>query len=160
MNMKEVQQVERLHRAGAQVGIAEGLHDGRHRVEPDEPLVLLRDGGDRVDHRGGVHQQGNAKPHQEAQVAVLGGHRGDEDTEAQSQTSHHEHQQRGDQHPGVGLHVGAAQGKKCQEEQEEGKLDGEGDQVGNQDRDRHCQAREIDFAKQVGIIDRKCWRSC
>ena len=31
-------------------------------------------------------------------------------------------------------------------------LDQKGDQVGDQDRDRHRQAREIDLAEQVGIL--------
>lgn len=54
---KGVQQVQHLQAAGAQKSVAEGLHDGRHRVEADERLEALRYGRDRVDNRGGVHQQ-------------------------------------------------------------------------------------------------------
>ena len=41
------------------------------------------------------------------------------------------------------------------EDQEEGKLDAKGDQVGDQDRDRHRQAREVDLAEQVRIRDER-----
>ena len=37
--------------------------------------------------------------------------------------------------------------------QEEQKLDAEGDQVGDQDRDRHRQPREVDLAEQLGVVD-------
>ena len=70
-------------------------------------------------------------------------------------TGHHQQEQRGDQHPGVGLHIGAGQHEIGQEEQEEGELDGEGDQVGKQDGDRHRQAREIDLAEQPGVADKR-----
>ena len=58
---KTVEQVQGMHRPGAQEGIAESLHDGGHRVELDDPLEAFRDGGGRIDDRGGVHQQLNAK---------------------------------------------------------------------------------------------------
>lgn len=70
---KTIQQVVDIHRARAQEGIAESLDDGRHWVGEDDPLEARGDGRDRVNDRGGVHQQGNAKGHQEAQVAVFGG---------------------------------------------------------------------------------------
>ena len=50
--------------------------------------------------------------------------------------------------------TGAAQGKISHEDQEEGKLDGKCDQVGNEDGNRHRQAGEIDLAKQICIADK------
>ena len=68
--------------------------------------------GDRVDHRRGIHQQLHAKGHQEAQVAVLGGQRGDDDAEAQAKPGHHQDQERRERNPQpVGLDGCAAQNK-------------------------------------------------
>ena len=143
-----------VHRAGAQEGVAEGLHDGGHGVGEDDPLEAGGDGRDRVDHRGGVHQELDAEAHQEAQVTVLGGERGDDDAESQSQAGHHQHQQRREGDPGpVGLDRTAAQDEVDHEYQEEGELDQEGDQVGDQDGDRHGQAREVHLAEQAGVLD-------
>jgi hypothetical protein len=76
--------------AGAQKSKPKGFHDGRDRVDDHQPAVLGRDGGDRVNDRGGIHPQLHAEGHQKAQVTVLGGQRRDDDAKAQSQPSHQE----------------------------------------------------------------------
>ncbi len=105
-----VEQVQGVQFAGAQEGEAEAFDDGGERVELDIQAVLLGDGGERVDDRGGVHPQLHAKADQEAQVAVAGGQGGDDDAEAQSEAGHHQQQQGGDQHPDVGLHRASRSG--------------------------------------------------
>ncbi len=144
----------RVQRTGAQKGIAKGLDDRRERVELDQRAVALGDGRDGVDDRGGVHPQLHAKTHQVAQVAVAGGERADDDAKTQAKTGHHQQQQRGEQHIQVGPHRRSAQGEVAQEEQKQTKLDAEGDQVRDQDADRHRQAREVDLAKQTGVADK------
>ena len=148
-----VEQAAQVHAARAEEGVAEGLHDGRHRVGEDDPLPARRDGRDRVDDRRGVHQQRHAKSDEEAQVAVLGRQRGDDDAEAQSQPGHDEDEQRRERGPQpVDPHVRAAQREEKDERQEQAELDQEGDQVRDQDRDRHGHAREIYLAEQVGVL--------
>ncbi len=96
----------------------------------------------------------HAKADQEAQVAVLGGQRGDDDAKTQPQPGHHQHQHGGEQDPGSWAAPSAPRKPEIdQKSQEEAELDAEGDQVGDQDRDRHRQAREIDLAEQVGVAD-------
>jgi len=85
--------------AGAQEGVAEGLDNGRHGVELNDPLEALRDGRSRVNDRRGIHEERDAKLHQEAQVAVLGGERGDDDAKSQPQAGHHQNQHRRKQDP-------------------------------------------------------------
>ena len=79
-----VQQIQRIDRSSSQEGVAEGLHDGCHGVGFNQHLKAHRDRGNGVNDRGGVHQQGHAKGHQEAQVAVLGGEGGDQHAKPQS----------------------------------------------------------------------------
>ena len=148
-----VEQAAQVHAARAQEGVAEGFHDGRHRVGEDDPLPARRDGRDRINDRRGVHQQRYAKGDEEAQVAVLGGQRGDDDAKAQSQPGHDEDEQRRERDPQpVNSHVRAAQREEKDERQEQAELDQEGDQVRDQDRDRHRHAREIYLAEQVGVL--------
>ena len=85
-----VEQITQFGFARAQEGVAEGLHDGRHRVGQDNPLEALRDGRARVDNRRGVHEQLHAEGDQETQVTVFSSERGDDDAEAQAEDGRYE----------------------------------------------------------------------
>ena len=151
---KTVEQIQRVDRAAAQEGEAEGFDDGGHGVELDDPLEAFGDGGAGVDDRGGVHEEGDAEADQEAQVAVLGGEGGDEDAESEAEAGHHQHQDGGEGDPTpVGLDGRADQDKIEDEGEEESELDGEGDQVGDEDGDGDGEAGEVDLAEEVGIAD-------
>lgn len=142
-----------VHRPGAQEGIAKRLHDRRHRVGQDHPPEAFGDGRNGVDDRRGVHEQRYAKGDEEAQVAVFGGQRGNDDTEAQAKPCHHKNEKRGKRDPQpVRLDGSPAHYEIKNEGDEEHELDQKGDQVGDQDRDRHRHAREIDLAEQVSVL--------
>ena len=116
-------------------------------------MKAFRDGGDWVDHRRGIHEQLHPESYQKAQVAILCGQRGNNDAKSKPQAGHDQDQDREEGDPGpVGLNLSPAQQKVQDEKDEQGKLDREGDQVGDQDRDRHRQAREVDLAKQIRVL--------
>jgi len=146
-----VQQPQRLYCARAEEAVTERLNQRGDGVDPDQPKKALGHGGCRVDHRGGVHQQRNAEPHQEAQVAVLGCHRRNENAQPKPEPGHDEQQQREGEDPQVGADLSALQREISHEQQEEDKLHGERNQVGNEDGDRHGEAREVHLAEQVAV---------
>ncbi len=139
--------------AGAEEARPEGLDDRGDGVDVHHPAPALRDAGDGDDDGCGVHPQGNAEGDQVAQVAVFGGERGDDDAEAQTQPSHQEDQQGQGECPEGEGDVRAAEEEIQVKAQEEYKLDGEGDQVGDDGGDGHHQAREVDLAEQSGVGD-------
>ncbi len=155
---ERIRQVAEIDRAGAQEGKTESLDDRRHRVGLDEGLEALRDGRDRVDHRRGVHQQLHPKLHQEAQIAVFGRQRRDDDAKSEPQAGHHQDQQRRKQNPPIGLQVGAAQREESHKDQEKAKLNAKRDQVRDQNRDRHRQAREIHLAEELRVLHKRVGR--
>ncbi|GEM_PF-3267659 len=111
------------------------------------------DGGDRIDDRGGVHEELDAELHQEAQVAVFCSEGRDDDAKSEPEAGHHEDEYWRDQDPPVWVQASACKGEESHEGQEEGELDGKGDQVGEQDRDRDSQAWEVDLAEELGVVD-------
>lgn len=142
-----------VHRACAQKSKAEGFDNGRHRVGLQERLEARRNGRNRVNHRRGVHQQLHSKLHQKAQIAVLGGQRGNDDAKPQPQPCHHQQQQGRERHPGE-IHANrrAAQGKEAHKAQKQHKLHQEGDEIGNEDGHRHRHPREVHLAEQMRIL--------
>ena len=85
------------------------------------------------------------------EVAVFCGEGGDDDAKAQAKPRHEQDEQRQRQCPCGKTNAGTAQGKEGEIRQKKGKLDRKGDQVGNHNRDRHDQAREVDLAKQMSV---------
>ena len=85
------------------------------------------------------------------EVAVFGGEGGDDNAKAQAKPCHEQDEQRQCQRPAGEANSRSAQGKEGEIRQEEGQLDREGDQVGNDDRDRHDQTRKVDLSKQMSI---------
>lgn len=145
--------MEAVDGACAEEGKAKGLDDGGHGIGEDDPLEAFGDGGDGVDDGRGIHQQLDAEGHQEAQVTVFGGEGGDDDAKSQPEAGHHQDQERGERDPDpIGLNLRAAHNKEGDEGQKENELNGKGDQVGNQDRNRDRHARKIHLAEQVGIL--------
>ena len=61
------------------------------------------DSRERVDDGSGVHPQADEETEQQLQVAILGGHTGEQDTEAQSQSRQHHYEQRQQQCIPVGM---------------------------------------------------------
>ncbi len=137
--------------ASSQKSSAEGFNDRRDRVDVRHPAPFLRDARDGVDDRRGVHPQANPKTDQVLQVAILGGHGRDDDAKSKPQPSHQHQKDRQCERPGREPDLRAAQSEEGKVSEEEGKLDREGDQVGNHDGNRHHQAWEVNFAKKVGI---------
>ena len=137
--------------ASSQKTSAEGLNDRRDGVDVRHPAPFLRDARDRVDDRRGVHPQANPKTDQVLQIAILGGHGRDDDAKTEPQPSHQHQQQWQCERPGREPDLRAAQSEEGKVSEEEGKLDREGDQVGNHDGNRHHQAWKVNFAKKVGI---------
>jgi len=135
----------------SQESCPESLNDRRDRVDVRHPPPFLRDARDRVDDWCGIHPQAHSKTNQVLQVAIFGGHGRNDDAKAESQPSHQHQKDRQRKRPGREPDRGTAQGKEGEIGKEEGKLDRKSDQVGNDDRDRHHQARKVDLAKQVGI---------
>jgi len=139
--------------AGAEEACPECLDDRGDGVDVHHPAPALGDAGDRDDDGGGVHPQGDTEGDQVAQVTVLGCEGGDDDAEAQAQAGHQEDQQGQGECPGGEGDVGAAEEEIQVESQEEYKLYGEGNQVGDDGGDGHHQAREVDLAEQPGVGD-------
>ena len=117
-------------------------------------MPLLRNGADRVDDRGGVHQQAYPKLHQKAQVAIFGGEGADENTQPQAEAGHHQDEEGEAENPPVGGNRRADEGEVSHKEQEEDKLDEESDEVAHQDGDGHGQARKVDLAEEVAVLDK------
>lgn len=149
---KAVTKLRQAYRAGAQEGVAEGFDDGGHGVGKDDPLPLSRNGADRVDDRGGVHQQAYPKLHQKAQVAILGSKRADEDAQTQAESGHHQDEDGKAEDPPVGGNRRANEGEVSHKEQEEDKLDEEGDEVAHQDGNGNSQAREVNLAEEIAVL--------
>ena len=83
----------------------EGLDDRGHRVHICQPAPARRDGRYRVDHRGGIHPQRDAKPHQIGEIAVFCGERRDNNPKAQPHARHDQDQQGQRQRPGGDGHI-------------------------------------------------------
>ena len=85
-----IEEVHGVEGAGAEEGVAKGFDDGGHGIGLDEGLEAGGDGGDRVDDRGGVHEELDTELHQEAQVAVFCSEGGDDDAKSEAEAGHHE----------------------------------------------------------------------
>jgi hypothetical protein len=150
---KAVEQVQEVESSGAEEGVAESFDDRRQGVRQDQGLEGFRHRRHGVNHWRQVHPELHTKCHQVAQVAVAGGQRGDQNAEAQPEAGHHQEQNWCQQQGCIRLHRVAQQGIDDYEADEQPELDAEGDQVGDQDRDRHRQAREVDLAEETGVAD-------
>lgn len=148
-----VGQVQRIEAAGAEVGVAKGLDQAGHGVGLDDPSVLFRDHGERIDDGGGIHGQLHAEGDEHLQIAVADGESGYDDAGAQPQRGHDEHQHGGEEHAGVGMDWRAMHVIPAHEAQKQCELDGEFDDVGQDHGNGDGQAREIDFAKDAGVVD-------
>ncbi len=63
---------------------AETLNEGGHGVEIHEEGVFFRNHAGWVDDRRGIHGELDAETHEEGEIAVFCGERGDDDTGAES----------------------------------------------------------------------------
>ena len=66
--------------ATTHAAVLEGFEDGGEGVEGDDVSVLAGGCAQRVDDRGGVHEELDAKAYKLAQVSILGSHRRDDHT--------------------------------------------------------------------------------
>lgn len=139
--------------AGTQEAGTEGLDDGGDGVDIGDPAPFFGDAGDGVDDGGAVHPEADTEGDQVLEVAVLGGHGGDDDAEAKAEAGHEEDQEGKGQGPSRKRNGGTAQVEVEQEGEEEEELDAEGDEVGDDDGDGGDEAWEVDLAEEVGVAD-------
>ena len=109
----------------------------------------------RIDDRRGVHPELDQEGEKDLQVAVLGGHRGDDGAEAQGQAREHDDEEGEEQGvPGEMCVAGRVDEVVDQiDDQEESELDAEAEQVAEHVGDWHHQAGEIDLAEDGGVGD-------
>lgn len=142
--------------------VFEPFHKGRQWVGHDHhpQFAALLQGADGIDDRGGVHEQLHPEGEQEGEVAVLGGHAGEDDAGAQPHSGHDEHIHGQQQERPVGGD-GRTIGKEIVgiHGQEEGQLDAELDESAHHLAHGHDEAWEIDLPKDVGILG-KCLGGC
>ena len=140
--------------AGAQKAVTEGLDDRGHGIEQDEPEeTAALELGQGINDRGGVHGELDGKADQEAQVTVLGGQGGDDDAAAQAEPGHDQDQERGQEQDGIGTDGVASEVVIAEKTEEQDELDAVLEQAGNDDGQWHGKPREIDFAKDAGVLD-------
>ncbi len=140
--------------SGTQKGIFECLHERGDGIGHDEHFYFsLGDGAEGINNRGGIHEQLYSKLQQECEVAVLGGHTGENETGTQSKHSHENYQQRQQENVHVGLYGGIALndviGIYCQEKD---KLYAEFYEPRCYFRQGHDKPRKIDLSEYVGIV--------
>ncbi len=93
------------------------------------------------------------------QVPVFCRDRRDYDADAKSQQRHLQYQQRQKQHMKVGGdHAAGPQQEIQQEGKKEQELDGKGDEAGEDSRNRHDHAGEVDPAKDIRVGDERAGR--
>lgn len=143
--------------AGTQSSMFEGFNNGSHRIDAHD-VIQVETGHDlafhlaeRIDNRRGVHPQGDKEAEKHLQVAVLGGHGGDDNAETQRQACHHQHQQREQQQVPVGAYDRATYHIKQIDNDKQSELDAEPDQVAHRVGERHDQPREIDLPEYVRV---------
>ena len=112
----------------------------------------IRDVRKRIDDRRSIHPQADEEGKQQLQVAVLGRHTGEEDTEAERQAGEHHYQEWNQQRIPVGmnLHIGedlvvGIDGK------EERKLDAKTHEVAHGITQGGDETREIDLAEDTCV---------
>jgi len=145
--------VHQVEIAATDEGVSEGLDDRRDRVGHDEGAIGVGQGRHRIDHRGRVHQQLHAELHQETQVAVLGGQRGDDHAQAEAQHTHHQQQDRQQQDSPVGAHDLRRRDEIGHETEQDGKLHAELEQPRQHHRERHDHPGEVDLPEDRGVGD-------
>ena len=135
----------------------DGLDDRRHGVERHDGIKvearnsLADHGRERIDDRGRVHPELHDEGEKDLEVAVLGGHRADQDAEAEGQAGDEDDEHRGQQRVDVRTCDCADDGVDHIDCHEQAELDAEAQEVADDVRDRHDQPREIDLAEDVGV---------
>ena len=133
--------------------ILEELDDSREGIQlHDEHQFRIGDGRERVDDRRGIHPQADEEGEQQLQVAVLGRHTGEEDTESECQAGEH-HYQHGNQQRipiGVNLHIGEDLVVGIDGE-EERKLDAKTHEIADGIAQGGDESGKIDFAEDAGV---------
>ena len=135
-----------------QGGIAEGLDDGRHRIEENQRAQRpFGHHTEWVDNRRGIHPELHDEGEENSQVAIFGSERRNENTETESLPRNHQHQQRRErERPGDG-NLRSAEIENDKQHQEQPSLNQEAQQVGNHRGDGHHKAGEIDLPEHVLI---------
>ena len=158
---ERVEQVGPFKRALAKEGQFEGLDDGREGIGDDGPhiagIVALQY-GQRIDDGRDVHPQLHAEGHEEAQVAVFGGHRRDDEAEAEAEACQHHHEEGHQQDVPCDVWRKAFADEEDVDGNEQDELDGHLQQAGDGDGEGHHQAGEVDLAEDV-LVGVECLRA-
>jgi len=140
------------HSTHAQKRIAEGLDDGRERVEVNETRERLRNGGHGINHRRRIHQQLHTETNDKLQIPIFRRQRRHNQTQAKPECSHDEQENGQSKHPDAWLYSRTFH-KEIDEKAKKGReLDHEADEIGQDDRDRCRQTRKINLVKNIAVI--------
>ena len=137
----------------------EGLDDRRHGIEAHDGgqikthHLLSRYLTQRIDDRRGVHPQRHKEGEQDLKVTILSRHRGDNNAEAQGQTSHHHDKQRKQQQIPVGTRCLPNDGIIEIHHHKQPQLYAEPHQIADRIRERHNETWEIHLAENARIGD-------
>ena len=147
--------VPEIEVAKAKHRITECRDDRRDRVEQIKSQPLLRHEPQAVGNRAAVLPELQAEANQHGKIAVFGGDRGDDDAAADGEHHHvqhlHRHQKKHGRHADA---CPAPDDKEQPEAEKHGKLDAEGDQIGQGRRDRRDQTGIVDLAHRGAVIEK------
>ncbi len=136
--------------------ILDSLHDGRDGVERHSQVQFgVGDHTQRIDDRRDIHPEGDDFGEHHLQVAVLGGH----GRENHSKTHRHQRQKHYQQREKHDMPVQRQFGARSHiidiEGREDSQLYGERQQIRRHSHQRHDDSREIDFAEDISIGDKR-----
>ena len=115
-----VAEIDPVERAAAEIGVAEGLDDRRHRVCEDQPAeAAAANHRERIDDRRCIHHQLHSKRDHLLQIAITCGQRRNNNACAKAKACHEQKEQRGESDCCGRLHRRALHPVKDEEREEE-----------------------------------------
>ena len=135
----------------AHAAVLEGFENGGKGIHGNDVAVFFRCGTQGVDDRSGVHEELHAEADQLGEVAVFGGHGGDDESPRHGVECDQEDQEREQEQGSVDGEVGTGTIVVDVHGDEKDQLDAELDEVGGQPCQRYDQTGEVDFPEDAGI---------